>query len=62
MIPNRTATGWLLAVLSVFSIVAAVRARRGQMFYFPFFGLLAYRAAFGERRVQAPPVVNRPPV
>lgn len=54
------------AIINVFylgySILAAVRARRGQVFYFPFFGLLAYRAAFAVRDASAQAPVNRPPV
>ena len=45
-----------------FSIAAAVRARKGHIFYFPFSGLLAYRAAFAVRDPTAGAVVNRPPV
>lgn len=45
-----------------YSIAAAVRARRGQIFYFPFFGLLAYRAAFAVRDETQPSLANRPPV
>lgn len=45
-----------------YSIAAAVKARRGQIFYFPFFGLLAYRAAFAVRDETRPSLANRPPV
>ena len=47
----------------VFSIIAAIRARKGRFYYFWFFGKLAYHYAF---RVTATPVadeevVNTPP-
>jgi len=65
---QRYYVAYLLAavIINVFylgySIAAAVRARRGQIFYFPFFGLLAYRAAFAVRDEAQSSLVNRPPV
>ncbi len=49
----------------IFSIIAAVSARNGKMYYFLFFGRLAYEMAFRvreERESYATEEVNRPPV
>jgi len=46
----------------IFSIVAAVKARKGRMYYFMFFGRLAFERAYrvkDERETAGP--VNRPP-
>lgn len=48
----------------IFSIVGAVRARQGRMYYFVFFGRLAYQQAFQVRADDSDSrtaSVNRPP-
>ncbi len=44
-----------------FSIVAAVRARRGRMFYFLFFGRISYHYAFLNKEKVERQHVNAPP-
>ncbi len=46
----------------IFSIVAAVRARKGRMYYFFFFGKLAYHQAFSSKSVSQAIIENKPPV
>ena len=46
----------------IFSIVAAVRARKGRMYYFFFFGKLAYHKAFSVKGDSKSVIENRPPV
>lgn len=45
----------------IFSIIAAVKARKGRMYYFLFFGRIAYQQAFAIRHQETAPPVNRPP-
>lgn len=47
----------------IFSIVGAIKAREGKMYYFVFFGRLAYQQAFAVRPGDAgtETAVNRPP-
>lgn len=48
----------------IISIVGSVKARKGQMYYFLFFGRLAYTHAYAKRdsdNVSTEAVVNRPP-
>ena len=46
----------------IFSIIAAIRARQGRMYYFNFFGKLAYHKVFAVKESDnAPPVTNEPP-
>ena len=47
----------------VFSIVALVKARKGQFYYFPFFGRLSYARYYGPDAVNydRPIEPNRPP-
>jgi uncharacterized Tic20 family protein len=45
----------------IFSIIAAVKARKGQFYYFMFFGKLAYHKTYAIREEQAKAVVNTPP-
>ena len=47
----------------IFSIVAAVKARRGQFYYFPVFGKLAYHQAFRKTEDDDMLVgpINKPP-
>ncbi len=42
-------------------IVAAVKARRGQVFYMLFFGILAYRQVFTPRRISEEVLTNKAP-
>ena len=50
-----------LAYLS-FSIVAAIRARAGRMYYFWFFGPLAYGSVFRARERHGRSPMNKPPL
>ncbi|MFY0643112.1 MAG: DUF4870 domain-containing protein [Bacteroidia bacterium] len=45
----------------IFSIIAAVRARRGQFYYFIFFGPWAYHLCFKNKAVAQGEMVNKPP-
>lgn len=60
--------GYLITVLIanllyvIFSIYAAVRARKGMFFYFLFFGRIAYEAAFRVKpESEGNSIVNKPP-
>jgi len=48
----------------IFSIIAAVRAKKGRFFYFIFFGKMAYQIAYSVDSSfnKKPDYVNRPPV
>jgi len=49
-------------VYIIFSIIGAVKARKGKMYYFMFFGQLAYHKAFAVRESDIKqPSVNLPP-
>jgi len=48
-------------VYFVFSIIAAVKARKGQFYYFIFFGKIAYHAAFLIKEEEETTPVNEPP-
>jgi uncharacterized membrane protein len=49
-------------VYLIFSLVGAARARKGQFYYFLFFGKLAYHQVYRVRPVKTPSgPVNRPP-
>lgn len=54
-------TGVVNLAYIVLSIIAAVRARRGQFFYFLLFGSWAYHAAYRLRPEHETAAVNRPP-
>ncbi len=45
----------------IFSLVAAVRARKGRFFYFLFFGRLSYHYAFRIAEHEDHSVMNKPP-
>ena len=47
----------------IFSIVAAIRARKGEFYYFPVFGRIAYQMAFVKKEEDDPFVspINQPP-
>lgn len=50
----------------IFSIIAAVRARRGQFYYFLFFGKLAFHSVYKMRNNEEPgdkpKYINKPPI
>jgi uncharacterized membrane protein len=45
----------------IFNIVAAVKARKGRMYYFMFFGKLSYHKTFAIRENVLTPSINTPP-
>jgi uncharacterized Tic20 family protein len=45
----------------IFSIIGAIKARKGRMYYFMFFGQLAYHKAFAVKESEIKPAVNLPP-
>ena len=45
----------------IFSIIAAVKARRGEFYYFLFFGRIAYHYAYRSETGQGNKAVNQPP-
>ena len=45
----------------IFSIIAAVKARKGRMYYFIFFGKIAYLQTFQVREEKQVDNVNLPP-
>lgn len=59
--------GYLVMVVAanllymIFSLVGAFKARKGQFFYFLFFGKLSYHYAYLVRDTDNKPVVNTPP-
>jgi uncharacterized membrane protein len=59
--------GYLIMVIianllyMIFSLVAAFRARKGQFYYFLFFGKMAYHYAYLIREGDDKQAVNRPP-
>ena len=47
----------------IFSIIAAVKARKGQFYYFIFFGKLAYQKVYAIKdTAEEIKIVNKPPV
>lgn len=60
--------GYLIMVIianllyMIFSLVAAFKARKGQFYYFLFFGKMAYHYAYLIRSNDDEQVVNKPPV
>ncbi|MCB0832347.1 MAG: DUF4870 domain-containing protein [Bacteroidetes bacterium] len=56
---------WMLLVVNlayiIFSLVAAAKARKGQFYYFLFFGRICYQSVFAVKEVAAPAPSNRPP-
>ena len=45
----------------IFSIIAAVKARNGEMYYFLFFGRYAYHKVYQVREIHETKPVNHPP-
>lgn len=45
----------------VFSIIGAVKARKGRMYYFLFFGRLSYEAVFKKNNTETSKIQNLPP-
>lgn len=64
---NSYFKGYLLMVIAAnliyiaFSIIAAVKARRGEFYYFLFFGRIAYHNAYKENNIQKTTTVNQAP-
>lgn len=56
---------WLVGIANliyiIFSIIGAVQARKGQMYYFIFFGRVSYQAVFKRKESESQKVVNQPP-
>jgi uncharacterized membrane protein len=56
---------WLVGVANliyiIFSIIGAVKARKGEMYYFLFFGRVSYQSVFKNRENNTQTVVNQPP-
>jgi len=57
---------WMVVIANllyfIFSIVAAMRARKGRFYYFLFFGRLAYEVVYKVREgEQKAPAANKPP-
>ena len=57
---------WMVAIANllyfIFSIIAAVRARKGRFYYFLFFGRLAYEVVYRvQDRVEREVMKNKPP-
>ncbi|MEO9477006.1 MAG: DUF4870 domain-containing protein [Cyclobacteriaceae bacterium] len=57
---------WVVAVANllyvIFSIIGAVKARKGRFYYFLFFGKLAYHYAYRIKDEESKPIENKPPV
>lgn len=45
----------------IFSIVGAIKARKGRMYYFLFFGRLSYEWVFAKKETETKEIVNLPP-
>ena len=62
-----TYKGYLIMVIIanliylIFSIIAAVRARKGMLYYFIFFGPWAYQITFKDRQSHRTEPINKPP-
>ncbi|MCV9385745.1 DUF4870 domain-containing protein [Reichenbachiella ulvae] len=54
--------GILNLLYFIFSIVGAVKARKGQMYYFIFFGKLSYHQVYKVRAEVDKKITNQPPV
>jgi uncharacterized membrane protein len=56
---------WLVGIANliyiVFSIIGAVKARKGEMYYFLFFGRVSYQSVFKKKELDDHAVVNQPP-
>jgi len=57
---------WLVGIANliyiIFSIIGAVKARKGEMYYFLFFGRLSYQSVFKKKETATEKVlVNQPP-
>ncbi|MGB0870888.1 MAG: DUF4870 domain-containing protein [Flavobacteriales bacterium] len=59
--------GYLISVIIanllyvIFSIIGAVKARKGEMYYFMFFGKLAYHMAYKKKDESKQSITNLPP-
>ena len=54
--------GVMNIVYFIFSIIAAVKSRRGHFYYFIFFGKLAYHQVFYIKENRDNKTVNKPPI
>jgi len=56
---------WLVGVANliyiIFSIIGAVKARKGEMYYFLFFGRVSYQSVFKKKDSVTEQIVNQPP-
>jgi len=56
---------WLVGIANliyiIFSIIGAVKARKGQMYYFLFFGRVSYQSVFKKKDIDTHKMVNQPP-
>lgn len=57
---------WMVVIANllyfIFSIIAAVRARKGRFFYFLFFGVYAYQVVYRvKEEVEVKASINKPP-
>jgi uncharacterized membrane protein len=56
---------WMAAIANIlyiiFSIIGAVKAKKGEMYYFLFFGRLSYQAVYKKRASDTNRIVNQPP-
>lgn len=56
---------WMVGIANlvyiIFSIVGAVKARKGHMYYFIFFGPLSYKMVFSKKTESDLAMVNKPP-
>ena len=55
--------GLCTLVYVIMSFIAAFRAREGKMYYFLFFGKIAYSVAFQKKaEIKTPEIYNKPPL
>lgn len=56
---------WLVGIANliyiIFSIIGAVKARKGEMYYFLFFGRVSYQSVFRKKAGDGRTVINQPP-
>jgi uncharacterized membrane protein len=56
---------WLVGIANllyvVFSLIGAVKARKGEMYYFILFGRLSYQSVFKKKSFEQNRIVNQPP-
>ncbi|WNB17640.1 DUF4870 domain-containing protein [Marivirga arenosa] len=56
---------WLVGIANllyiIFSLIGAVKARKGEMYYFILFGRLSYQSVFKKKSFEQNRIVNQPP-